>query len=318
MKLSQIAVAVSFLIIIITSFSYAETTIQSTALLQVTKKCADASSANIDQSIIRAEIKASAKPAENLGGTVHLRFQAPLGNPKDSIDPGQIIRQAYWDMALKLVTIRGGRWYSTYTTGAYFGKYLYGVKNTGSGSMGTNYNVVDGVMANMKLEKFKTDVSVALLPQNYSVENFYACVLGQTTPVKKLTLKLGVNIQAITPGDSLAAHRFILNGIYQIIPDLNVFAEAAVVDFNEARNNAWLVAGVDIPTAKILDQLRIETEYKSNRIGDNTDADFAWMIILVKKVKGLGFYVNIGTDPKELGSKSIGDIGGHLRIAANF
>jgi hypothetical protein len=316
MKLSQIAGAVSLSCLIIASSSYAETNIQSTAIIQATKKCADSSNANIDNSFIRAEVKASTKPAANAGGLVHLRFQLPLGSK--TVDVDQMLRQVYWDIGVKMLTIRGGRWYSTYTTGAYFGRYLHGVKPAGSGSMGTNYNVVDGAMINAKMEQFNTEVTAAVLPQEYSVENLYVMILGQTSPIKSLTAKLGANLQVLTPGETDAAHILMFNASYKILADLNVFAEAATVNVLEAADNFWITGGVDIPTAKIMDMLRLEVEYKSDRFSSNTDANLAWMILLAKKVNGLAFYVNVGADPKELCSRSLGDVGGHLRIAANF
>jgi len=301
----------------IVCFIRAQTAIQSTAAIQVTKKCADSSTANIDNSFVRAETRLSAKPGENTGGLLHLRFELPVATK--NIDITQVVRQAYWDLVVSMVNIRGGRWYSIYSPGAYFGKYLHGVNARGSGSMCTNYSVVDGTLVTARLEQYKSSISVGLLPQDFTFENIYTMIFAESKPIDPLLVKVAANLQVMTPGGAGAAHILMLNATYAILEDLNVFAEATTVNLSEAKDNTWVLAGLDIPTAKVLDKLRAEIEYKRKRLGDgNTDGDFAWMIVMVKKVKGLGFYVNVGADPKELGSASPGDIGGHLRLSADF
>jgi hypothetical protein len=295
---------------------YAGSDVSASAAVQLTKKGGDASMRNIEGSFVRGELKASTKVSEKAGGLLHLRFQVNMAD--NNVKVTSLLRQAYWDLGASIINFRAGRWYSIYTPGAYFGRYLHGVSSKGSGSMCTNYSIVDGGRITAGIEKAKTDIHLGILPQDFNFENIRTMILLQSNPVEPLKFAAGTNLQVYKPDSLDAAHRLIVNARVEIIKNLMPFAEFAITDLSEAADNMWFLFGVDIPTGPVLDQLRFETEIKKDRLGADTDGNFAWMVIIVKKVLGLKFNLNFGADPKSLDSESPGDIGAHFRMSAKF
>ncbi|MBD3421590.1 MAG: hypothetical protein GF398_15855 [Chitinivibrionales bacterium] len=292
-----------------------QTDYTASALVQGTKKSADATTGNIDKMFARGELKAQLSVADNkTGGMLHLRFEAPFGDKAITK-----LRQAFWDMTVaQFLTFRGGRWYSLYTPGVYFGRYLHGVSDKGSGAFCTNYTPVDGFRALVAIDQANTAIHVGVLPQDAQFENIYSMIRLESQPMEKLSLRLGTNIAVVSSGESDGKHRFTLSGQYSILKDLNLLAEWGNVDMGQFRDNSWFVFGLDIPAAKILDKLRFEAEFTKNRLQQNSDGDFAWMVVLVKKVKKLKINLNIGADPAKIGSESAGDVGAHLRLSTKF
>ena len=310
----QITVIMASALLSFYGLSLADSEISASAALQFMKNGGEASTHNIDNSFIRGELKVGIKPAENTGGLLHLRFESGLTEKEIKIS--NILRQAYWDLVLTNIGLRGGRWYSTYSPSNYFGRYLYGVNPLGSGSFCTNYSIVDGGQVSVELKQIKSVINIALLAQDSYFENIRTMIHLQTNPVAPLKLAAGTNLQ-VFPSEN-AQQRIVFNTSFEIIKNFTPFAEIAITDLSKTSDNLWVLAGIKIPAGKILDRLQLETEFKTNRLGEDTDADFAWMIILAKSLKNLNFYLNVGADPLGLSSRSAKDIGAYLRIESRF
>ena len=116
-------------------------------------------------------------------------------------------------------------------------------------------------------------------------------------------------------------NRFIVNCGYTIVKDLGLglFGEYAITDFNDATDNMWFVVGFKTKAGVVLDNIQAEFEIKNHRNNEpSTDANLAWMVLLQKKVMGLTFDLNVGADPKSLGSTKPGEVGAILRVTAKF
>lgn len=303
--------------------AFAELSVKASAAVQLTKKNPSVGAGNLDGAFARGETKFAGTQESGLTGLVHLRFQTDLAG-----DFAVKARQIYLQLPVSILTIKGGRWYEIYTPGKYFGRYLFGVGSikdadgntigAGSGSMKTNYNVVDGLRLSLPIIKAaKTDLHVAMLPQDPKLESIYTMVRISSNPIEMLTLGVGGNIHVLADDKKDADHRLIANTTISPVENLNFFFEYGNVNLQKAKDNNWLLWGLDIPTGKILDLLRVEMEYKKDRI-DTEKADLGWVVILAKKAAGVKFDLNVGADPKSLGSKDAGDVGAILRISAGF
>lgn len=293
--------------------AFAEVAVKASAAVQLTKRNPSVSTGNLDDAFVRGEAKLAGTQESGLSGLVHLRFQADMAG-----DLTITARQVYFQLPVSILTIKAGRWYEIYTPGKFFGRYLFGVKPTGSGSMNTNYNVLDGFRLSLPIIKAaKIDLHAAVLPQDFKFESVYTMARISANPVDILKLSVGTNIHAIAEDKEDAHHRLIANTTISPVEGLNFFFEYANVNLQKAEENNWLLWGFDIPAGKILNLFRVEMEFNKDRVADEK-ADLGWIVILSKKVVGLTFDLNVGADPKSLGSKDAGDVGGILRISAGF
>ena len=293
--------------------AFAEVAVKASAAVQLTKKNPSVSTGNLDDAFVRGEAKLAGTQESGLSGLVHLRFQADMAG-----DLTITARQVYFQLPVSILTIKAGRWYEIYTPGKFFGRYLFGVGSTGSGSMNTNYTVLDGFRLSLPIIKAaKIDLHAAVLPQDYKFESVYTMARISANPIDMLKLGVGTNIHAVAEDKEDAHHRLVANTTISPVENLNFFFEYGNVDLQNAKDNNWLLWGLDIPAGKILDLFRVEMEFKKDRIADEK-ADLGWIVILSKKVVGLKFDLNVGADPKSLGSKDAGDVGGILRISAGF
>jgi len=311
----------SILLLSVQTIFAADVKLTTSVLVQGSKFASEATSSNIDKSEVRGEFKAAIAANEKTGGLFHIRLKQGFNNQKSNGDTAALalyLRQAYWDIKAGFLTIRGGRWYSSYTPGAYFGRYLHGTSSAGSGSFCTNYSIVDGLLLSAPIEQIKTDFFVGLLPQDLNFETVRTMIRLKSKPIEQLTLQAGTNLDVVTPDAVDPVHRLMLAANVSIMEQLQVFIEFGNVDMANFSDNSWLMFGLDIPTNNVLDLLRVEAEYKKDRVTASSNDDFAWTAILVKKVKGLKFNLNIGADPKGFGSEDSGGIGVHFRASTKF
>lgn len=299
-----------------------ETKVSGAGAVQFTKKNADVTAGNLDGAWARGEMKVSGKLESGLEGLLHYRVQS---NMTSGSDKGSLLaRQAAVKVPVYALDILFGRWYDKYGPGYnYFGRYLHGVDAMGSGSMNTNYNVIDGLKLCYNIESIKSKFQLGLLPQDANFEDLYLMAMFGGSPVEGLKFNVGGNFEIITPDgtpDEEIQHRAIVNAGYTFLKETKsgFFLEAAIVDFNEVADNTWLMFGLTT-AAGWIDRVQAEIEFKSDRLmDDSNEADLAWMLLIQKKALGLIFDLNFGADPKSLGSATAGDVGGILRITAKF
>lgn len=330
---AAIAVAVS-----LGSFSVnADVGVSAAAAVQFTKKSRTAETENtIDGAFVRGEVKAGGTLEKSgLTGLIHLRIQPDMGGGTKGIDLQP--RQVFFNLPVSILEIMAGRWYDKYGPGyGYFGRYLHGVNAMGSGSMNTNYTVVDGLKLKLNIDAIKSAFHVYFLPVNsgkkdedgneindaYHFEDIYLLAMFGGSPVEGLKFNIGGNFEVFTPDwKDKKTHRFITNAGYTIVKDLGLglFGEFAIVDFEEPVDNMWFLAGFTTKAGVVLDRIQAEFEIKNHRNKKtSTDANLAWMVLLQKKVMGLTFDLNVGADPKSLESKTVYDVGAILRVTAKF
>lgn len=299
-----------------------ETKVSGAGAVQFTKKDADVTSGNLDGAWVRGEMKVSGKLDSGLEGLLHFRIQPNMTNGSDK--GSMMARQVAVKVPISALEILFGRWYDVYGPGYnYFGRYLHGVSSMGSGSMNTNYNVVDGLKLSYNIESIKSKFQLGLLPQDMNFEDVYLMALFGGSPVEGLKFNVGGNFEIVTPEDTPdeeIQHRAIVNAGYTFLKETKsgFFLEAAIVDFNEVADNTWLLFGLTT-AAGWIDRVQAEIEFKSDRMMDGeNEGDLAWMVLIQKKALGLTFDLNVGADPKSLGSATAGDVGGILRITAKF
>jgi hypothetical protein len=315
------AVAVAFGLVV---FSVkADVAVGGVAAVEFTKKCQDASKANIDGSWIRAELKASGSLKNSpLTGLVHLRLQPDFVAKTSDNKYNVQARQVYFKLPVSVLEILAGRWYDVYGQGEYyFGRYLHGVGKTGSGSMNTNYSVIDGLKLKLNITAIKGALQVAYLPKDFNFENTYLMAMFGVNPIEALKFTIAGNFQIQTLDDADPVNRMIVNCGVTILKDLGLglFGEYAITDFNEATDNMWFLVGLTTKAGIVLDKIQAEFEIKNHRGDDpTTDGNLAWVVILQKKVLGLTLDLNVGADPTILGSKTAGDIGAIFRVTASF
>lgn len=293
--------------------------------VEFTKKCQNASSANIDASWIRVETKLAGSLANSgLTGLVHLRLQPEFAGKMSDTKYNLQARQIYFKMPVSIVDIMAGRWYEVYGPGyGYFGRYLveFDMKPTGSGSMNTNYTVLDGLKLSLNIKPVKCTFNVGFLPRNLNFEDAYVLAMFGGSPVEGLKFNIGGNFEALTPDTKDPVNKFMVNAGYTIVKDLGlgVFGEMSIVNFDNASDNMWFLAGLCTKAGPVLDKIQLELEIKNHRAGDpTTDNNLAWMVMLQKKVLGLTLDLNVGADPTVLGSKTAGDVGAIFRTTASF
>lgn len=299
--------------------SSAEVAVSGSAAVEVTKKCSDATQANIDKGFVRGELKVRGNVESGLSGVIHLRTEPLVGSGMSSVSLQP--RQIYFKLPLWMVEVAAGRWYEVYSAGTnYFGRYLYGVNSNGSGNMNTNYTPVDGAKVTVNFLPIKSALRLAFLPKSYNMEDAAFMAMFGGSPVENLLFNVGGNFQVITPASVTAVNRAVVNGNYTIVKDwdLGVFLECAVVDFEAASDNTWFLAGVTSKVEPVFDRVQVELEIKNHRIGGSIDGNLAWMVLLQKTFMGLTFDLNVGADPVVLGSRTAGDVGAIFRTTASF
>lgn len=300
---------------------HADVKMSGAGAVEFTKFADDESKDNIDKSFIRGEVKAKGTlEKSDLEMLIHLRVQPSFteGTKETPIQP----RQVYLKMPASVLEFVMGRWYDIYGPGYYyFGRYLHGVKAAGSGSMNTDYSVIDGLKLNINIDAIKSAFQFGFLPQDASFNDAYVLAMFGGSPVEGLKFNIGGNFEALTPEDEDGIHRFIVNAGYTFVKEMNMglFGEMAIVDFDDVPSNMWFLVGYTTKVGPVLDRLQAEFEIKNFRNGaTNTDQNLAWMILLRKKVAGLCFDLNFGADPQVLKSETAGDVGAILRISAKF
>lgn len=316
-------IAASVAIAVTAAVSFAEVAPSGSAAVEFDKKSNPASSTNVDAAWVRVEPKLKGSLKSGVTGLVHLRFQANMGS---GTTVNAQLRQGYFNIPVSILNIQAGRWYEIYTPGKYFGRYLNESSvATGTGSMLTNYTIMDGIDLSAKIDAAKMVLKLGLFPQDNQFESLRLRALVSATPVEALKVQLGGNFHVYDgTDDEVDQQRLALTAAYTILKDLGLglFAEYGIRDLEEVAANSWIMAGLDIPTAKILDLLRFEMEFKNYKLANQNNSDdnanFAWMIILSKKVKMVSFDLNFGSDPRGLGSEKPGDVGAILRVTAGF
>lgn len=316
---------------VVSSAFSAEMKVKPSTAFQMTKKAAVATEGNIDDAFVRAEVKLSGKLDKGVHGLAHLRLESRFANDKDI---SLKIRQCYLAVPVSIVTMQGGRWYETYTAGYYFGRFLFGVKkNLGSGSMNTNYNVVDGFRLQADIEKIKTSFHAAVLSGKYviqsavepwesdewvSFDDVSTMLRISSEPIEGLKLGVGGLVHTLVPDGSERMDRLDVHAGYRILEKLALSVEYGMTDLSDVSQNSWFLFVLEVPAWKILDRLQLEVEYKQKRNGVDTRQDAAWMVLLRKKWRGVTVDLNVGADPQSLKSLDAGDIGGTMRTTLKF
>jgi len=320
-------------ILVTATLLHAEVEIKPSAAVQVTRNAIDTASDVLDDSFIRGEIKFSGSTDEGTEGMLHLRFQSNFSEGK-SFSP--TIRQAYFDIPIFFLHIMGGRWHETYTPGEYFGKYLYEVKGIvekienpegisvdstigyGNGAMKTNYTVLDGLRFRLDLTQLvNLDIYADVLPQNVQFDKLFTAYRFVLSPTDNIKVGAGVNLNVVDK-DKTMGNRYAVIGDYTIMEDLGVYTEVAYTTINADESILWVMGGLGIPTANILDMLRIEVEFTPDRLTTEDELDLGWMIVTEKKFSGIALNFNLGVDPRGLKSRSLFDIGAYLRTTVKF
>ncbi len=303
----------TFATMVLVASIFADVTVNSSIALQAGKKSESSTESTVDKSFIRGEVKLAAVTEKDVNGLLHLRLQTDLSESRGVLTQ---VRQGYFTIPLPFISSQIGRWYEIYSPGKYFGPYLFGVNRLGSGSFKTNYTVVDGLMLSIPiLEKAKTIFHAALLPETFDFEDTYAMFRVFSQPFDQFSLNLATNFHIVSEDDGV--HRMVLTSEYSVLDNLSIFAEYAILDLSEVGENSWILAGIDLPTAGILNSLSVEFEIKQDR-SEEYAPDFAWMILLGKKYRGISFDVAGGADPRGLGSENAADVGGYIRISSKF
>ena len=326
----RVVAAVAVAVGLLGSSVLADVTVGGAAAVEFTKKSEAAETdKNIDDSWIRAEVKVKGSlPNSPLQGLIHFRAQPKFSAGKTSgvdLQP----RQIYFNLPVSILEIMAGRWYDVYGQGEnYFGRYLHGKNrigekdSLGSGNMNTNYTVVDGLKLKLNINAIKSAFQVSFLPQDLNFDDAYLVAMFGGNPIEALSFNIGGNFEVLTPDENVdPINRFIVNCGYTIVKDLGLglFGEYAIVDFNEPTDNMWFLVGFKTKAGVVLDNIQAEFEIKNHRNGDvTTDRNLAWMVLLQKKVMGLTLDLNVGADPKILGSKTAGDVGAIFRVSAKF
>jgi len=305
----------------------ADIAVSGVAAVEFTKKCQDATKGNLDASWIRAEPKLTGTlQGTGLTGLIHLRLQPEFASKVSDNKYNLQARQVYFKLPVSIIDLLVGRWYEIYgaTYPYYFGRYLVEKQViSGTGSMNTNYTILDGMKLTLNINAIKCAVQIGLLPQDLKFENDRIMAMFGGSPVEGFRFNIGGNFEAIYP-DSMSrdpVHRFMVNCAYTIIKELNLglFGEYTIVDLNEASDNSWFLIGFSTKAGPVLDRIQVECEIKNHRMDDpTTDNNLAWMFLLQKKVLGLTLDLNVGADPTILGSKKIGDVGVIFRTTASF
>ena len=78
------------------------------------------------------------------------------------------------------------------------------------------------------------------------------------------------------------------------------------------------MGGYKFPAPLSLDNMSIELEYHKDRIAGSSDADIAWMLQADKAVDGITYSAALGSDPANLGSTKIAEMGIYFRATAAF
>ncbi|MBD3243642.1 MAG: hypothetical protein GF331_23835, partial [Chitinivibrionales bacterium] len=153
----------------------AEMKIKASAAVQVGKDAAVATQGNVDEAFVRGETKFSGTLEKGASALIHVRLQSDFADNKNT---SVKIRQCLLTLPAGLFTVQGGRWYESYTPGYYFGRFHFGVKKeVGSGSMNTDYTVVDGVRLQAGLEDSGPHTARARVYQQ-AQRGRYACRSG--------------------------------------------------------------------------------------------------------------------------------------------
>lgn len=294
----------------------AELKVKASAALQMGKDAAVATQGNLDEAFVRGEAKLSGTLEKGASALVHVRLQSDFSDNKNT---SVKIRQCVVTLPAGPVKVRGGRWYEAYTPGYYFGRFLFGVeKELGSGSMNTDYTVVDGVGLQAAFEKARTEARVAVLADESDFEDISTMVRISAKPVDALTIGMGGLVHMVVPEATDRVDRLSGMAEYRFSDNLALYGEYGITRLDSVQDHQWALLGMQVPGWKVLDRLLLELEYTHNRNGVDTRADLAWMVILRRKVLGVTFDLNIGADPAGFGSRDAGDVGGILRTTLKF
>jgi hypothetical protein len=309
------------------SVAMADVTVSGSAAFQILKKGEDHTTGNVDESFVRGEIKVAGKSASGLIGTIHLRTEPKLASGVKDIDLQP--RQICFKLPVSVVDLMAGRWYEVYGQGNnYFGQYLFGVgtdKETkmivGNGSMNTDYKMIDGMKATVNLASIKSALHIAVLPSDMQFGTTSLMAMFGGSPIEDLNYNVAGNFQVITPDGIDPVHRAIVNCGYTIIKEMNctVFGEAAIINFDEAAENAWFLLGFALKVPFVFDRFQAEFDIKNHRNGDTKPLNsLRWMVLMRKRVMDLTFDLNVGADPAMLGSKRPCEVGAIFRVTASL
>jgi hypothetical protein len=296
----------------ITQAVLAEVDLKSSVALQLSRKSASATTHNIDEAWIRGEMALNGKADNGLAGLLQLRSQVLMGDSKVSFT----VRQAFFQVPIKAVSVMAGRWYEIYSPGAYFGRWLVENRKEGNGSFCVNYSMLDGIKVTAPIvRQLKTYLQLSFYTEDLYFYNTHVIPMITSNPIEMLTMNLGANIQA---SDSTATptHRLMFNATYRILKDFSLFAEYAATNLNDISESSKVLAGIDIPTIGILDLCRVEVEYDNGRPAELSQV--GWMVLLMKKAAGLKIHLGVGADPAGLGSTSASEVGFNARITGAF
>ncbi len=294
----------------------AELTMKACAAVQVGKSAAAVTQGNVDEAFVRGEAKLTGTIERAASALVHVRLQSDFAcNGNTSVK----VRQCVLTLPIGLFEVRGGRWYEKYAPGYYFGRFLFGVEDElGSGGMNTNYSVVDGVRLGATFEKARTQAHVAVLADETDFDDISTMVRVSAEPVEALTLGLAGLVHTVVPHGAERVDRLGATAEYRFTDRVTVYGEYGITRLDSVQGHQWALLGMQAPAWKILDRVLVELEYAHNRNGVDTRADFAWMLIMRRKVLGVTFDLNVGADPATLGSRDAGDVGGILRTTLKF
>lgn len=323
----SVKLLVPFVVIFGFAILYADVNIKADAVAEITKKCKQATTGKVDDSWSRAEIKfLGSIPNSGLSGLIHLRIQPQFGAGVTGINLQP--RQIYFKIPLfdfkSIVNLEiiGGRWYEVYGPGYfYFGRYLVEYNEIGNGSMNTNYTILDGFKGLLNINPIKSTFQLGVLPKSYNFEDVYLLTMFGGNITEAWKFNIGGNFEILKPEERDGIHKASINSGYTFVKDLNLalFGEMAIVNLNKPIDNMWFVVGFSSKVWYLLDRFQVELEIKNHRGGaTTTDSNLAWMLLLRRGFKGLTFDMNIGADPRCLGSKKVSDIGGILRMTASF
>ena len=284
--------------------------------VQMCKNSAPADITPLADSFIRAETKFDLTNSQNVAGLVHLRFEDGMAT---GVAVAAQLRQGYIQKKGEKNTVTAGRWYEFYTPGTYFGTYLFGVGAFGSGAFLANYDCIDGFKVEMPLSGDKTSLNIALLPataNTWATDYLMARVNTQVSDKLKVNAGINLQIKSLTGVDPV--NLFAATAKYKIDEKRCAYGELGICDLSKTSDNTWLMGGYKFPAPLSLDNMSIELEYHKDRIAGSSDADIAWMLQADKAVDGITYSAALGSDPANLGSTKIAEMGIYFRATAAF
>ncbi len=277
-------------------------------------------------SFFRAEMKAKATNSYGVSGIFHVRTEEALTANTGS---GKfMVRQAYVAAPVLdgAVTLQAGRWYDVYQeSGRYFGKYLYGVKSAGSGSINVNYSVVDGFKAFSGVESINTTFHFGVLPVDKYISNSTNFLMqAHIDATESFNLVFG-GIVNYTDDDEIPEakqgtkmrHKAVVAANYEVTEDVLLRSEVGITDLEEASDNIWVTAGINVPTDGLFDAFGLDLEYHE-KDDLSREIDLGFVFTAKKELKGIHFDMAVGVDPSSYGSEEYSEVGATLRGTYKF